>query len=55
MVRRNNLYANVDWITIGLWMIMVIFGWMNIYSANIMNGDGCPVRAIAIESAEVPP
>lgn len=40
MVRRNNLYANVDWITIGLWMILVIFGWMNIYSANIMNGDG---------------
>lgn len=40
MVRRNNIVANVDWITIFLWTLLVVFGWMNIYSANIMNGDG---------------
>lgn len=40
MVRRNNIYANVDWFSILIWTLLVIFGWMNIYSANIMNGDG---------------
>lgn len=40
MIRRNSLIANIDWITIFLWIILVAFGWMNIYSANIMNGDG---------------
>ena len=40
MVRRNNIYANVDWFSILIWMLLIIFGWMNIYSANIMNGDG---------------
>lgn len=40
MVRRNRLYANVDWLTIFIWLLLVIFGWMNIYSANYMSGDG---------------
>jgi rod shape determining protein RodA len=40
MVRRNNIYANVDWISILIWILLIIFGWMNIYSANFMNGDG---------------
>ncbi len=40
MARRNNLYANVDWLSIGIWVLLIVFGWMNIYSANIMNGDG---------------
>lgn len=40
MVRRDNLYANLDWFTIFLWLVLVLFGWMNIYSANFTNGDG---------------
>lgn len=40
MVRRNSIYANIDWFTVFLWLALVVFGWMNIYSANIMNGDG---------------
>lgn len=40
MVRRHNIYANIDWLTIGLFMVIIIFGWMNIYSANIMEKDG---------------
>ena len=40
MVRRQNVYANIDWLTILLWVIMLGFGWMNIYSANIMEGEG---------------
>lgn len=40
MRRRSNLAANVDWLTIILWLMLVVFGWMNIYSANFMSGDG---------------
>jgi len=39
MVRRNNIFANLDWISILLWIVMLAFGWMNIYSANIMEAD----------------
>jgi rod shape determining protein RodA len=39
MVRRQNVYANIDWLSILLWLIMLVFGWMNIYSANIMEGE----------------
>jgi rod shape determining protein RodA len=39
MVRRNNIFANLDWISILLWLVMMAFGWMNIYSANIMEAD----------------
>ncbi len=40
MVRRNNIYSTIDWATIFLWIILVVFGWMNIYSANFVSGDG---------------
>jgi rod shape determining protein RodA len=40
MVRRNNIFANLDWISIFMWLAMLAFGWMNIYSANIMEADG---------------
>lgn len=40
MVQRNRIAANLDWVSILLWMIMIGFGWMNIYSANIMEADG---------------
>ncbi|MCK5137484.1 MAG: rod shape-determining protein RodA [Bacteroidales bacterium] len=39
MVHRNNIYANIDWISISIWLIMMAFGWMNIYSANVMEAD----------------
>lgn len=39
MVQRNNIFANLDWISILLWLVMIAFGWMNIYSANIMEAD----------------
>jgi rod shape determining protein RodA len=40
MVQRNRILANLDWLSILLWMLMIGFGWMNIYSANIMEADG---------------
>jgi len=39
MDRRNNIAANTDWLSILLWLVIVIFGWMNIYSANIIEAD----------------
>jgi rod shape determining protein RodA len=39
MVQRHNIYANIDWLSILIWVVMVAFGWMNIYSANIMEAD----------------
>ncbi len=40
MVQRNRIVANLDWVTILLWLLMISFGWMNIYSANIMEAHG---------------
>ncbi len=37
---RNNTLANIDWISILLWLVILSFGWMNIYSANIMEAEG---------------
>lgn len=39
MVQRNNIMANIDWISILLWMAILAFGWMNIYSANILEAE----------------
>jgi rod shape determining protein RodA len=39
MDRRNNIYANLDWISILIWLVMMAYGWMNIYSANIMEAE----------------
>ncbi len=31
--RKANIWQNIDWITIGLYFLLVILGWINIYSA----------------------
>ncbi|NMM49780.1 rod shape-determining protein RodA [Marinigracilibium pacificum] len=33
MRERNDIFANVDWITITLYFILVLFGWFNIFAA----------------------
>jgi rod shape determining protein RodA len=33
MARRNSLWANIDWLTMLLYMALVLMGWFNIYSA----------------------
>ena len=40
MVQRNSIFANLDWLSILLWVVMIAFGWMNIYSSNIMEASG---------------
>ncbi len=34
MTRRVNIFDSIDWITISLYLILVIFGWMNIFAVN---------------------
>ncbi len=33
MAKRNSLWANIDWVTILLYLVLVLLGWVNIYSA----------------------
>jgi len=33
MPRRNNILANIDWLTVGLYVLMLFLGWFNIYAA----------------------
>lgn len=32
--RNGNIWQSVDWITIGLFLVLTIFGWLNIYGAS---------------------
>ena len=32
--RSGNIWQNLDWITIGLFLVLVFFGWLNIYGAS---------------------
>jgi len=31
--KKNNVWENVDWITIGIYLAMMLIGWINIYAA----------------------
>ncbi|WP_163718392.1 rod shape-determining protein RodA [Mangrovibacterium lignilyticum] len=33
MASRNNIWANLDWLTIGFYVLLVFIGWINIYAA----------------------
>jgi len=33
MPKRNNLWANIDWLTVFIYLVLVLLGWINIYSA----------------------
>ena len=32
--RSGNIWQNVDWLTIGVFLMLVVFGWLNIYGAS---------------------
>ena len=36
---KNNIFENLDWITILLYILLVGFGWMNIYAASSTDTD----------------
>ena len=33
MPNRNNVWANIDWITVSIYLAMMLIGWINIYAA----------------------
>ncbi|OPZ57757.1 MAG: Rod shape-determining protein RodA [Bacteroidetes bacterium ADurb.BinA012] len=33
MEKSNNILARLDWVTVMLWLVMMIMGWLNIYAA----------------------
>ncbi len=33
MPKRNSLWANIDWVTVLLFLVLVFMGWLNIYAA----------------------
>ncbi len=33
MARRNNIWANLDWISIIIYLVLIFMGWVNIYAA----------------------
>lgn len=33
MREQKNIFSNIDWITVGLYLALVLFGWVNIYAA----------------------
>jgi len=33
MPSRNNIWANIDWLTVFIYMVLVLLGWINIYAA----------------------
>lgn len=40
MSRRINVLENTDWLSVILYFMLVVFGWMNIYSVNYVEADG---------------
>ena len=39
MRKRENIIANIDWLTVFLYLILVAFGWLTIYSASFDSPD----------------
>ena len=33
MARRNNIWANLDWLTVFFYLLLIFLGWINIYAA----------------------
>lgn len=33
MAGRNNIWLNIDWVTVLFYMVLVFLGWINIYAA----------------------
>ncbi|HSO87255.1 MAG TPA: rod shape-determining protein RodA [Draconibacterium sp.] len=38
MPKRNSLWANIDWVTVSIFLILVFLGWINIY-ASVYNQE----------------
>ncbi len=34
MIRRINIFESIDWLTVGIYLILVLFGWLNIFAVG---------------------
>lgn len=34
MIRKLNIFEEIDWTSVGLYLFMIVFGWMNIFASN---------------------
>ena len=39
MKRQINLISNIDWLSVILYLILIVFGWLNIFAVNYTPGD----------------
>ena len=37
-MRNKSLFANIDWPLVSIYLLMLLFGWLNIYAANYGEG-----------------
>lgn len=49
-MRQENISANVDWVSIGLYAAMVLLGWMNIYAVGYDEGVGHEIFSLTSNS-----
>ena len=39
MVRRENIWKSLDWVTIAIYLILIVFGWFSVCGASYDYGD----------------
>lgn len=49
-MRQENISGNLDWITIGLYGVMVLLGWLNIYAVGYDESFGQPIFTLSLNS-----
>jgi len=48
--REDNISGNLDWATIGLYLALVLFGWLNIYAVVYDEGVHQPIFSLTLNS-----
>lgn len=49
-MRQENISGNLDWVTIGLYAVMVLLGWLNIYAVGYDESVGQPIFTLSLNS-----
>lgn len=49
-MRQENISGSLDWITIGLYALMVLLGWLNIYAVGYDESVGQPIFTLTLNS-----
>lgn len=49
-MRQENISGSLDWVTIGLYALMVLLGWLNIYAVGYDESVGQPIFTLTLNS-----